>query len=50
MIELTNLVTLDDDNEYVVAAKTSYDNFNYYFFVDINDNKTLSFCVKKEKN
>ena len=46
MIELTNLVTLDDDNEYVVAAKTVYDNRTYYFFVDINDNSNIKFLYE----
>ena len=46
MIELTNLVTLDDDNEYVVAAKTNYENRVYYFFVDINDNKNIKFLYE----
>lgn len=46
MIELTNLVTLDDDNEYVVVAKTNYNNNTYYFFVDINNNKNIKFLCE----
>ena len=41
MLEVTNIVTLDDDIEYVVAGKANYEGTIYYYFVDINDNQNM---------
>lgn len=41
MLEITNIVTLDDDIEYVVAAKANYAGVIYYYFVDINNNQNM---------
>ena len=46
MIEVTNLVTLSDDNEYVVTAKAIYNGKVYYYFVDINNNKNIKFLYE----
>lgn len=46
MIEITNLVTLSDDNEYVVVSKTVYNNVTYYYLVDINNNKNIKFLYQ----
>ena len=43
-IEIKDVVTLDNDIEYIVKSKTSYNNELYYYFVnskDENDFKIL---------
>jgi len=44
IINIKDVVTLNDGNEYVVVSKTIYDNKTYYYLVDINDNTNLMFC------
>ena len=44
MIEITDVVTLDDNNEYVVASIANYENNTYCLLVDLNDNSNLLFC------
>ena len=46
MLEMTNLVTLSDDKEYVVTSKAEYEGKIYYYFVDINDNKNIKFLLE----
>ncbi len=36
-IEIKDLVTLDNDIEYIVKSKTNYNNELYYYFVNAND-------------
>lgn len=57
-MEITDILTLSDGNEYVIASKADYDYKIYLCLVDINDNKNIKFCyldndevviVKKEK-
>ncbi len=36
-IEVQDVITLDDDKEYVVAGKAVYDNVNYLHLVNIED-------------
>ena len=45
-IEMTNIVTLSDDIQYVVVSKAEYNGKYYYLFADINDNKNIKFLCE----
>lgn len=46
MIDIKDVLTLDDKNDYVVVSKISYENKTYYYLVDINNNNNLKFCYE----
>ena len=57
-MEITDILTLSDGNEYLIASKAKYEYKIYLCLVDINNNKNIKFCyldndevviVKKEK-
>ena len=57
-MDITDILTLSDGNEYMIASKADYDYKIYLCLVDIKDNKNVKFCyldndevviVKKEK-
>lgn len=48
-IDIKDIITLDDDIEYVVASKINYKNKNYYYLIDINDNTNIKFCYEEDK-
>lgn len=43
-IEYQDIITLSDENKYLVASKVDYNNSKYIYLVDINDNKNLKFA------
>ncbi len=43
-IEYQDIITLSDENKYLVASKVSFNNSKYIYLVDINDNKNLKFA------
>ena len=45
-IEMKDIITLDDDNEYVVTSKTNYEDKTYYFLVDKNNVSNIKFCYE----
>jgi len=45
-INIKDVVTLDDDNEYAVASKVNYEGKNYYYLVDINNVTNIMFCYE----
>ena len=45
-IEIKDVVTLDDSNEYVVASKSVYEGKVYYYLVDVNKPENLMFCYE----
>ena len=45
-IDIKDVVTLDDDNEYAVASKVNYEGKNYYYLVDINNISNIMFCYE----
>ncbi len=47
MINITDVLTLDDNNKYVVVSKVNYENKNYYYLVDINNKENLLFCYEE---
>lgn len=48
-IDIKDILTLSDDNRYVVASKTNYNNKTYYYLVDLNNYKNIKFC-EEDKN
>ena len=47
-IKKNDILTLEDNNEYVVVSKVTYDDANYLYIVDLNDVKNIKFV--KENN
>ncbi len=43
-MEITDILTLSDNNEYIIASKANYDYKIYLCLVDINNNKNVKFC------
>lgn len=43
-LNVNDLITLDDNNEYVIVAKNKYESKMYFYIVDIKDNSNLKFC------
>lgn len=48
MININDLVTLEDNKDYVVVSKAIYNNKNYYYLIDINDETNLMFCYEDD--
>ena len=48
-IEYQDIITLDDNNKYVVASKVNYNNSTYVYLVDINNTTNYKFA-ELEKN
>lgn len=57
-MDIKDILTLSDGNEYIIASKVNHDYKIYLCLVDINNNKNVKFCyldndevvvVKKEK-
>lgn len=46
IIKNGDVLTLDDNNEYVVISKINYDEKIYYYLLDINDNTRPLFCYE----
>lgn len=50
MIDIRDILTLDDNNEYVVVSKIAYEGKIYYYLVDKNNNENLKFCYESKDN
>lgn len=46
-MEKTNIITLDDDNKYVIVSKVVIKDINYYYLIDINNVKNIKFCQEE---
>lgn len=44
MIEYQDIITLSDNNKYIVASMITYQAKEYAYLVDINDNNNLLFA------
>ena len=44
IINITDVLTLSDNNEYVVVSKTNYDSIEYYYLIDKNNDANVKFC------
>lgn len=45
MIEQGEILTLEDDKQYVVVATTILDNINYVYLIDSKDYSNFMFCA-----
>lgn len=45
-INKKDVLTLGDNNKYVVVSKISFENRFYYYLADINEEKNLMFCYE----
>lgn len=43
-MNVKDILTLSDGNEYVIASKVNYDYKIYLYLVDINNNKNIKIC------
>ncbi len=48
MIKYQDIITLSDNNKYIVASIINHNNKDYVYLVDINDNKSLLFAEIEE--
>lgn len=46
-MEKTNIITLDDDREYIIVSKTTINHINYYYLIDIHEIKNIKFCQEE---
>lgn len=46
IINIKDILTLNDSNQYVVISKVNCDNRNYYYLLDKNNNNNLKFCFE----
>lgn len=46
MIDIKDVLTLDDKNEYVVVSKINYNDKTYYYLIDKNVNSNIKFCYQ----
>lgn len=47
-IEITDVLTLDDNNDYVVVSKAKYQNKNYYYLSDTKKPENIIFCYEEK--
>lgn len=45
-IDIKDILKLDDNNEYVVVGKVSFENKNYYYLIDMEDPDNFMFCYE----
>ena len=46
IINIIDVLTLSDNNKYVVTSKINYNNKSYYCLIDINNYENLKFCYQ----
>ena len=49
-IEYQDIITLNDNNKYVVASKVNYNNSTYVYLVDINNTTNYKFAELEKNN
>lgn len=49
-LKIKDLVTLDDNKQYVVVSKTDLEHKKYYYLVDMNNNENVLFCYEDDDN
>ena len=45
-IDIKDILKLDDNNEYVVVGKVSFENKNYYYLIDMEYPDNFMFCYE----
>ena len=46
IINIKDVLTLNDNNQYVVISKINYDNKNHYYLLDKNNYQNVKFCFE----
>ena len=46
-IDMKDVITLSDNNKYVVCSKTNYESSDYLYLIDIVDNTNIKFGMEK---
>jgi len=49
-IDVKDIVTLSDDNTYVIAGKADYQGSIYYYLVDKDNMGNIKFCIENTQN
>lgn len=47
MINISDIITLSDNNRYSVVSKTKKDEVTYYLLIDEKDNSNIKFCYEE---
>lgn len=45
-MKIKDIITLDDNNKYVIISKIDYEERKYYYLVDIKNIENLMFCYE----
>lgn len=45
-IDIRDIITLDDEKDFVIVSKITYENINYYYLININDYSNIFFCYE----
>lgn len=45
-IDIKDILTLDDNNEYIVISKVNYEKKTYYYLLDQKKTNNLKFCYE----
>jgi len=48
MLDVKDIVTLDNGNNYAVVSKTRIEDKIYYYIMDIDNNSNFKFCYEKK--
>jgi len=46
IIDIKDILTLSDNNKYIVVSKINYENKNYYYLIDVNSERNVKFCYQ----
>ena len=49
-IDIKDIITLDDTNQYVVVSKALYNDETYFYIIDINNNENLKILKLNKEN
>ena len=49
-IEIKDVITLSDNNKYVVCSKINYQDENYLYLIDMVDNTNIKFGLENKHN
>ena len=49
-MEKTDIITLSDEHKYMIINKAIINSNNYYYLIDIHDNKNIKFCLERQED
>ena len=47
-INITNVLALDDNKDYVVVSKANYENKEYFYLAEVGNPKNVIFCYRND--